>query len=196
MAANVDTIYAVGLRDVKVYPLTSVTAPTYGTGVDMPAAATLEISGTFSEVIAEGDDIIVAQYALPNGGEFTLEASAGLSLGVLEVLLGGTAANSGSSPTDVSYWDFQGLVSVPYFGVVGKAVDSESGGDTHVIGYKLKVTSGPGGAFAYNSFRPINWSGRCLPMGAYTGSPIYRFLHHRTAVDIPSAFPGITPYNS
>lgn len=196
MTATIDTIYAVGLRDVKVYPITSVTAPTYGTGVDLPAAATMELSGTYAEVVAEGDDMIVAHSALPNGGEFTLESSAGLSLSVLEVMLGGTAANSGASPNEVSYWDFTGQRAVPYFGAVGKAIDSESGGDTHVVLYKGKVTSGPGGAFAYNAFRPINWSGRCLPMAAYTGSPIFRYMHHRTAVNVPSSFPGIVPYNT
>jgi len=191
----VDTIYAVGLRDVQVYPITDLSTPTYGSGVDMPAAATMEVSGTFSEVIAEGDDVIVTQHALPNGAEWTLEASTGLSLPVLEVLLGGTASDSGSTPNEVSYWDFTGDNEVPWFGFIGKAIDSETGGDTHCQVFKAKVTSGPGGAFAYNSFKPINWSGRALG-GPYTGSPIFRVLNHETATDIPASWPDADPYTS
>lgn len=192
----VDVIYAVGLRDIKVYALTSLSTPTYGSAVDMPAAASMEVTGTFSEVVAEGDDIIVSAFALPNGAEFSMESSTGFSLPVLEVLLGGTASDSGSTPSEVSYWDFLPGQEVPWFGAIGKAVDAETAGDTHCILYKCKVSSGPGGAFAYQSFRPINWSGRCLPMAAYTGSPIFRIMHHETAVNIPSSFPGIVPYNA
>jgi len=190
-----DVVYAVGLRDVGLYAVTSLSTPTYANKVDMPAAATMEISGTFTSIEANGDDTTVSTWSLPNGAEWTLEQSTALDARVLEVLLGGTALDSNSGASEVTYWDFKSNVEVPYFGFIGKAIDAESDGDVHVIAYKARVNSGPGGAFAYGAYKPVNWGGRCLP-DPYGNNKIFRILNHATETALPTAFPGEAPYTT
>lgn len=190
-----DTIYAVGLRDVKVYSITSLSTPTYAAGVDLPAAATMEVSGRFTTIEANGDDVTVSTFALPNGAEWTLEQATALDMNVLEVLLGGTALDSNSGVSEVTYWDFKSTVEVPYFGFIGKAIDAESDGDVHIQAYKARVTSGPGGAFSYGAYKPVNWSGTCLP-GPYNAATIFRILNHATETAIPTTWPGNAPYTT
>lgn len=188
-----DVIYAVGLRDVTLYPITSLSTPTYGTGVDMPAASSMEVSGTFTSIEATGDDVIVSTWSMPNGADWTLEQSTALDARVLEVMLGGTASDSNTSTSEVTYWDFKSNVEVPYFGFIGKAIDAESDGDVHVQAFKARVNSGPGGAFAYGAYKPVSWGGKCLP-DPYGGSRIFRILNHALETAIPSTWPGVAPY--
>ena len=190
-----DVIYAVGLRDVGLYSITSLATPTYASKVDMPAAATMEISGTFTSIEATGDDVIISTFSLPSGADWTLEQSTALDARVLEVMLGGTALDSNSGVSEVTYWDFKSNQEVPYFGLIGKAIDAESDGDVHVQAYKARVNSGPGGAFAYGAYKPVNWGGKCLP-DPYGNNKIFRVHNHATETAIPSTWPGEAPYTT
>lgn len=192
----VDTSYAVGLRDVKLFPITSVSTPTYGTGVDLPAASTMEITPTFTDIMAEGDDKIVSTFALPNGAEWTLEQATALDMSAIEVLVGGTASDSNSGASEVTYYDFKSTVEVPYFGFIGKAIDAESAGDVHVQCYKARVKSALGGAWAYASYKSVAWGGTCLPSNYAAASEIFRILIHATETAIPSTWPGTAPYTT
>lgn len=191
----VDVIYAVGLRDVQLYKITSLSTPTYATGVNLPAAATMEITPTFTTIQAEGDDQIVSTYSLPNGAEWSLSQATALDARVHEVLLGGTASDSNSGVSEVTYWDFKSSVEVPYFGFIGKAIDAESDGDVHVQAYKARVNAGLGGAFGYGAYKTVDWSGQCLA-DPYGNSKIFRILNHATDTAIPSTWPGEAPYTT
>lgn len=191
----VDRMFAVGLRDVKLYSITSLSTPTYATGVDLPAAATMEVTPTFTSIQAEGDDQIVSTWSLPNGAEWTLEQATALDMSAIEVLLGGTALDSNSGASEVTYWDFKSTTEVPYFGFVGKAIDAESDGDHHVLCYKARVEAGLGGSFGYGAYRAVNWAGKCLP-DPYGNAKIFRLFNHKTETAIPSTWPGEAPYTT
>jgi len=190
----VDTVFAVGLRDVKVYPITSLSTPTYGAGVDLPAAATMEVTGTYTNIQAEGDDQIKSTYSLPTGAEWSLEQATALDMNVLEVLLGGTALDSNSGASEVTYWDFKSNQEVPYFGFIGKSIDAESDGDVHLQVFKARVNA-DGGAYGYGAYKPLTWSGACLP-SPYGDNRIYRPLIHKTETAIPTTWPGVAPYTT
>lgn len=190
-----DRIYAVGLRMVKVYAITSLATPTYGTGVQMPAAATMEVTGTFTEIEANGDDQTVSTFSLPKGAEWSFQQAAALDIAVAEVVLGGTALDSNSGVSEVTYWDFKANVEVPYFGAIGKTIDAESDGDHHTLVYKCRCNKGPGGGFGYGKYREVQWGGKALP-DPYGNNKIFRFLNHATETAIPSTWPGEAPYTT
>lgn len=126
-----------GLADVKIAPWTSTGV--YGTAVDVPNA---QLMGNTLKILSaqlEGDDAIQAVASRAIGGEVRIRFGA-ISIEALEVLLGQTAVPSGTPETQQAL-TISGGDNMPYFGICGKALAEEGGGDLHVFVPKCKITT-------------------------------------------------------
>lgn len=153
-----------GLRDVKVYEITTcaaAAATVYGTGVDIPCVSELTIDQVVTEAMLEGDDSICASHANLEAIDFAI-THGGAVLGVYDVLFGGTATDSGTSPNDNTYLDLAVSDARPYVGVIADARGAD-GGQTFFVFFKAKAVGGGGGTLAKGAFWTPQFNMKALP---------------------------------
>lgn len=132
-----------GLREVKISKLLtdpSGGSATYDNPVALPAAQTIEITPEIQSAQLEGDDTIVALFAQLDGfkgkigyGKANLDAEA--------VLLGGTRADSGTTPNQIAELTHSSGQSLPYFKIEGRVVDADGAStDIYLQILKCRVT--------------------------------------------------------
>lgn len=167
-----------GLRDVRLYPLTSAGAR--GTGVDLPVSRTFSFKETVSSEQLEGDDIVQAIHDYQPIVEWELEAG-GISLEAYAVMAGGTVTASGTTPAQVKTFSKLTTNSRPYFEVEGQAI-SDSGGDFHCVVYRCKADGDLEGSFENGSFMMTKCAGKGL--GRTDNQKLYDFVQNETAVTI------------
>ena len=127
-----------GLSDVQIAPWNATND--YGSAVDVPS---VQLMGTVLQVVSatlEGDDTITASAARAIGGEVRIRFGS-VNIAALEVLLGNTATSSVASPNEVRQLKMAGGDNMPYFGIVGKALAEEGGGDFLVFLPKVRIMS-------------------------------------------------------
>lgn len=125
-----------GLRDLKVATLDS--AGVKGSLVDLPNGQTLEFTETTESQELRGDDVVVATRTTINGVEWSLEAG-GISFEAMVVMVGGTITSTGTTPNIKKSWTRLNTEAYPDFFLEGQAM-SESGGDHHVVIYRVKAS--------------------------------------------------------
>lgn len=132
------------VHDFKVYQMLTDTgaSPTYGAAVDVPGIAEVSLEPNFVTAELKGDARVIAKKGRVD--RVNLSATYGkVSLDVLEVILGGTTSETGSTPNQVSTFGLLGDNSLPYFKAEFKIEDLETGlGDLHVVIYKAQLTGG------------------------------------------------------
>lgn len=137
-----------GLRDCKI--ATNNNDGTFGNNVDVPSVQMLR--GQLQTVNAqlEGDDRITATAARGISAQITMRWGS-VHLDVLEVIMGSTRQDSGSSPNGYSFVNIDNR-KMPYFGIAGRAEAEEGSGNTVLFIPKAKVMEGFQIEFAYNAF--------------------------------------------
>jgi len=167
-----------GLRDVKVYPISS--AGVVGSAVDLPNSRTFsfEESEDFEEL--RGDDKVIATRGSGATVDWEIE-SGGISLEAYAVMAGGTVTSTGTTPNQKKSYTKLGADSKPRFKVEGQAM-SESGGDFHVVLYNCKATEGLSGELGDQTFWLTSGSGVAIPDPS--SDKVYDFVQNETAVTI------------
>lgn len=134
-----------GLRDCKVYPmLTDPEAggsPTYDTGLDIPGGAELSYELDMQEAEAYGDDRVHAIHSRIKSGSGTLTVNRH-AFEAYAAILGGTFAESGSTPNQLQEWTLSGDGAPPYFKLACQSYLDDTMGDADAVTefYKCRVT--------------------------------------------------------
>lgn len=139
---------AVEVDDAKVYEMTADTgaAPTYASGIDIPAIVELGITEVTATKEWEGDAVVYGAHSKTVKITFDLRCNA-VPLDVLAIWSGSTVASAGTTPnqtntlpllaTDLAkYWKITGR----WLGVEGH--DDSSGKGLQVSLLKCKMTGG------------------------------------------------------
>jgi len=172
-----------GLRDVKITPYTDGGSTTLGAPVDLPNARTFSFSEAEEFTELRGDDKVVTTRGQGASVEWDLEAG-GLSLDALKVMAGGTITESGVAPNTVRTYTKKVTDSRPFFKVEGQAI-SDSGGDTHCVLDRCRVTGNIEGEFSDGNFFLTSGSGVALPsLRASRVDTIYEFVQNETVAPI------------
>lgn len=166
-----------GLRDVKLRPIDA--AGTVGTSVDLPVARTMSFSEAEDFEELRGDDKVVAIRGKGPKIEWELE-SGGISLNAHKIMSGGTTTSSGVTPAEKLTLKKLVTDARPYFQAEGQAI-SDSGGDFHVLLYKLRASDSLEGELADGQFWVTNASGEGIGNAA---DELYMFTANETAVAI------------
>jgi len=170
-----------GLRDVKVYTLTS--AGVKGTAVDLPNGRVLsfEEAEDFEEL--RGDDKVIIARGKGATLSWDLEAG-GISMEALAVINGGTVTSTGVTPSQVKTYNKKVTDIRPEFFAEGQAM-SESGGDFHAVLYRLKATGGVKGEMGDGVFYLTQCSGDGYGSKNATKTDVlYELVQNETAAAI------------
>jgi hypothetical protein len=123
--SHVTKVYAV--KDIKIFPLTADPAggsPTYGTGIDVPGAKTLTITGDINTVELRGDNTSLDRASALSNVNCAIEF-AKLSLDLLASWFANAITDSGTTPNQKSVWQLLSTTSLGYFGISGQAVGAD-----------------------------------------------------------------------
>lgn len=161
---HVTKIYAV--EDAKIAKLTADPtggSATYATSIDVPGIKEIGFTPEVSTVELRGDNKRLDQDSKLVGGALSV-AHAKLSFDALAVLVGGTVADSGTTPNQKVTYTFIGTDSPSYFKLEGKTPTNGEdvvGGDLHMTFYKCKLTSIELG-FAEEDYRTVSFEASCV----------------------------------
>lgn len=185
--SHVTKVYAV--VDCKVSKLLTDPAAgtaTYGTSVDVPGIKTMTIAGGIKSSDLRGDNGPLDRASTL--GEVTFSVTnAKVSLDVLNIILGGTTVDSGTTPSQVSTFTLAQTSTPQYFKLEGKTPTGGADtvlGDVHFVLYKCIITDFPDLGFAEEDFRETGFAGAALPLNA-TGNKIMDAVLNEAAVAIP-----------
>lgn len=164
--SHVTKIFAV--EDAKLAPMTADPAggtATYGTIVDLPGVKSVGMSFDIENKQLRGDNSLLDENSILTGLGLSVEW-AKLSLDVQAALLGGTVADTGTTPNQKSTHSRLGTNSLAYFKFEAKTptdgVDT-IGGDGHLIVYKC-ILSGFGSlGFAEEDYQTLSADFRGSP---------------------------------
>lgn len=125
-----------GLADLKIATYNATND--YGSAVDVFSAQAL--NSTLRSIQAElvGDDQITSIASRPIAGQATFRFG-GVSLAALEVMTGNSATSSIASPNNVKILNIVGGEDYPFFGIVAKALGSETDGQVEIWIPKAKI---------------------------------------------------------
>lgn len=166
-----------GCRDVKLRPIDA--AGVVGASVDLPVARTLSFSESEDFEELRGDDKVVAIRGKGPKIEWELE-SGGISLNAYKIMSGGTTTSSGVTPNEKLALKKKVTDARPYFQAEGQAI-SDSGGDFHVLLYKLRASDSLEGELSDGQFMLTSASGEGIGNAA---DDLYEFSANETAVAI------------
>lgn len=142
--SHISKVYAV--KDCKLYSLTADPAggsPTYASSVDVPGIKMVEISGDIDTKELRGDNQLLDQDSVLKNVKVKL-SHAKVSLDALAVILGGTAAESGTTPNQLATWEMLGTSQLGVFKLeaVSASADPVAGNIKFVV-HKLRPASFP-----------------------------------------------------
>lgn len=177
-----------GLQDVKIALWNGT--DDYGTPVDVPS---VQMMGTVLGVVSatlEGDDTTTATASRAIGGQVQLRFGS-ISLDALEVLLGQSSTSSMDSPNAVRHLRIDGGHRLPYFGIVGKTLAEEGGGDFWVFVPKVRITGDVNLAMLqYGQFAVPELTAQAVADGTWG---IVNMVAHETEAAITIPPENITP---
>jgi hypothetical protein len=164
-----------GMRDVKIYPLSSLDVPA-GTGIDLPNSRTMQFAEAEAFTDLRGADSLVATHG--NGPEvnWTIDGG-GVSLEIVKAIYGGTIVETGVTPSGVKTITKTKTDVRPYFQAIGQAI-SDSGGDFWITIYKCKATGDLSVNLQEGQFTLTNTKGKGL---ANSSGNLWAFVQHETA---------------
>lgn len=165
--SHVSKLYAVS--DCKIGKLTADPAggsPTYATIVDVPGIKTMKIGGNIVSVELRGDNQPLDQNSTM--GSLTVSVThAKVSLDVLDVLIGSTSVDSGTTPNQVVTTTLSGGTTLNYFKIEGKTPTSGSDsptGDLHFVLHKCILTKFPDLGFAEEDYQIVSFEAVGIPL--------------------------------
>jgi hypothetical protein len=155
-----------GTRDAKIAPLTADPAggtATYGALIDVPGIKSVTIGGSVNEKQLRGDHQLLDTEAIIEDITITFDY-AKLSQDVLDVLMGGTITDAGTTPTQTATYALLGTDSPGYFRFEAQVAAADTvGGDVHLVLYKCKITGIPDIGTAEEDFKTFSVSARAVP---------------------------------
>ena len=181
MALN-DPVLPFGLRDVKVYPI-STSDGSIGSGIDLPAARVFKFSEAEDFETLRGDDAIISIRGKGPRCEWDLEAG-GISFAAYQVMAGGTVSTSGTTPNQVKKIAKGDLDVRPYFAVRGMSL-SDSGGNFHGLVFKARATKSLDGEQSDGTFWITKASGEGIGDATHN---LYEFRQFETTTAIPTTW--------
>jgi hypothetical protein len=142
--SHVSKVYAVS--DIKMWPVLTDPAggaTTYGTGIDVPGAKTMAITGDVNTVELRGDNTSLDRASAMSNVSVAIEF-AKISLDLLAAWFAATVTPSGTTPNQKSIWTLAGTTALSYVGITGKAVGADIlTGDVQFTVHKAILTSFP-----------------------------------------------------
>lgn len=159
-------VYAI--TDCKISKLTADPeggTATYATAVDVPGIKSMEISGEINSSELRGDNSLLDQTSTIGSVSVSVE-HAKVSLDVLNILLGGTVTDTGTTPNQASTFSVNNTSIPQYFKIEGKTPSNGSdfvGGDVHFVLHKCIVSSFPDLGFAEEDYRTVSFEAIALP---------------------------------
>lgn len=166
-----------GCRDVKLRPISAT--GTVGSSVDLPVSRTLSFSEAEDFEELRGDDKVVAIRGKGPKIEWELE-SGGISILAHKIMSGGTSTLTGVTPNEKLTLNKKTTDARPYFQAEGQAI-SDSGGDFHVLLYKLRASDSLEGELSDGQFMLDSASGQGI---GDASDNLYDFIVNETAVAI------------
>jgi hypothetical protein len=138
-----------GIEDLGVYPLTADVA---GSKVDVPGARSLAFNVESDSDELHGDNAVIA--IVRNAAKLTGTIEVGrTNLAALAVMLGGTAATSGSTPNSITALDQSATAGSIYFQAQGQTYSQDATGSGYRVTLnKLLVTGGPNETLAVDEW--------------------------------------------
>lgn len=181
MALN-DHLITYTITDLKVIAYSGGTLGS--TLVDLPGIRSCQITVGNEAVELRGDNRVLSVVDQGNTLEWQFEAG-GMDLEALEVILGGTAADTGVSPAEIRTLQIDGDDPRPYFGFVGVAPADDGVGDLHIFVPKAKATGNFEVTAQDQEFATPTISGRGVHHGTHG---LLKLVQHETATSaaIPS----------
>ena len=156
------------LNDVAISKLLTdaTTAPTYATSVNLQGVSKVKVSPKTETKKLHGDSKLLDVYQRSTEIEVEVEYAL-LGLEGLQVMMGGTVTQTGTTPSQVATYSLTGLDSAPpYFKLEGQwTYPGEGLGDAHVVLYKVKATDLPDLELndANGNFGSVKMKGLALP---------------------------------
>lgn len=163
------------LTDIKVAPLTGETP---GPLVDLPGSQKMTVTLTNDSIELRGDNALIAVVDRGAGCEVKFEAG-GISLDALEVLLGLTYTESGTTPNVKRTLDIGASDPRPYFFAIGKSLGDTNVEDLHVAVWKLKLTDNFEITLADGEFMIPTCGGKAV--GRDADDKMLTLIHNETA---------------
>lgn len=140
------TVKLMELSDAKIAKMINDTGsgPTYDTTIDLPGIVKIGVAPKAETKKLYGDSKLLDIYQKTTEVELDVEC-AQLSLDAMEVLLGGSVTQSGTTPNQTATYSLTAADSTPpYFKLEGQWLYAGDGvGDVHIVLYKCKVTDPP-----------------------------------------------------
>lgn len=175
-----DTALPYGMRDTRITPFTTAAATAYGTAFDAPNARSMSFteSEEFNEL--RGDDKVVAIHGSGPSGEWEMEHG-GINIPAYKAIAGGTAATTGTTPSQITTYTKSVNDSRPYFKAEGQSI-SDNGGDFHAVLLKCKADGDLTGELNDGEFWLTGTSGRLIPSTVTADVDLlYKFVLNETA---------------
>lgn len=188
-----------GVKDAKFFPLTAegdlcetggIVNPTYGDGIDIPGIQSMTWEAELTEAENNGDDDVCCEISRPKLYNISLE-HCGIDPAFMAEVFGHTqetftdsGANADAVATMINRSD-----AFQYGALVVQAVGCDDASDVHVIFWKVRLRTGPGGTFAFEDFYNSAYEATAKS-GPVVCGEFYRILEHPSeAIDIPTTFP-------
>jgi hypothetical protein len=154
-----------GIQDGIVAPRTS--ALVYGTAVNVPHIQMMNVTARVQSAEGTGDDriVVVASRLIAGSAQVRMQ---GVSLEVLEVVLGLTLIEIGSGDTLKTTLPLSAGHRLPWFGMAGQGLEEEGNGDVLIYAPKAKVASDISlGTLEYGTLSSIEFTATLLGEGDY-----------------------------
>lgn len=130
-----------GIKDAKLSKLTNDDSTTlgYATSIDAPGIQTIKVTPKYVTKELKGDEQILDEYSRVESVEWSFDNSI-VSLDVLALLMGGTSATSGVTPSQKSNFSVGANNTAPYFKLMGQSVYTDVvAGSVNVTFWKCKA---------------------------------------------------------
>jgi hypothetical protein len=171
------------ITDLKVAP---VTGDTPGTLVDVPGIQKMTLKLSTESVVLRGDNKQIA--AVDKGNTGTVEfTEGGISFAAMDIMLGTTTSDSGTTPNVVRTMNVFGSTSRPYFFVVGQSINDNGGvQDLHIAVWKVKLTDDLEFTAGDGEFIVPTFGG--VAVSRSDNDKLFSLVHHETkaALAIPA----------
>src|SRR5438105_4195893 len=144
--SHVSKVYSVDdCKLAKLLTDPSGGSATYSTSLDVPGIKTVEISGNVDTKELRGDNQLLDSNSLLTQVSVAV-SHAKISLDVLAVILGGTVADSGTTPNQVAAYDLLGASRFSNFKIEARTPAGGAdipAGDIHFVLHKLILADFP-----------------------------------------------------
>lgn len=162
--SHITKVFAV--TDCKLRPLTSdVTgSPVYGTAIDVPGIKEVKITGTVESKSLRGDNTLLDSDSVITEVKVSIKY-AKLSLDVMAALMGGTVADSGTTPAQKSAWDLTNTSKPKPFLLEAVSASADTiGGNVGFCLWKVSLSSFPELGLAEEDYQIHSMEGNAMPL--------------------------------